>query len=325
MKARPNTTRFRGVRLERVRPDSLRAFLTSVKVAFKENDKPVLLLERYLDHMTDAQRTMTGRDRVGRCEQCLAVCPTSVEACPVCETGAKAETPPPTAQDLALAEKKLEDRVVEIRSLMVEGSVNALRLGKILLETYESGLYKARLGPDLKPLYPSWDAFSMGEFGISGSRTNVFMSVAEQGYTEEQVRSVGSIEKLRAISKLNPADRPAMLVKAPGLSTRELNRIVSRNLPKLPAPSGGREVGLRLGADAAKRAAERRARLAEGSAITVHFQMTEFELPMNRTPQGFMATDLTVNGVRVTYTVSLKGKNKAVMKVKYARVDEEGG
>lgn len=350
--SKPAIAVVRGVHLAKVNEKTLTEHLSTLGVRPQKGASLGLKLELYLDWTADmlkkrddaAEAAGNTPEDYGICDNCEAPCDPEGKTCPVCgkdheeaTAAAAPAAPAPAAKKPAKATKAkkeaavtkaappvvatqgdLDQTVVRIKQLVESSMHNHYQLGRELLQCFTSKLYKTRL-VDGKPVYKSWDQFCEAELPVGGKQARDIMAVAER-YTEAQVVELG-VEKLRIIAKV-PPEAQAKLIE----QTREkkLSRLQLMEMTRgghrgsTPGGSGAREAALRQGGEAARAKRARQLQVESGEAVTVAFQLGEYELPLRPIANGFVAQQEQVNGVVSTYTIITVGKRRC-MRIKHAR------
>jgi hypothetical protein len=344
--SKPAIISVRGVPLAKVNEKTLSEHLVTLGLRPQKQATLALKLELYLDWTADmlkkrdeaAEAAGNSAEDYGICDNCEAPCDPNAKTCPVCgkdhnepapaaaapaaatkagkAKASKTEKNTPAAPPTTEVQGNLDETVTRIKELVESSMHNHYKLGCELIQCFTSKLYKTRLGDDNKPKYKSWDQFCEAELPVGGRQAREIMAVAER-YTEAQVVEFG-VEKLQLIAKAPTAEQPKLIeeVREKNLSKRQLAEVVKGG-GRRPA-AGARDAALAQGREAAKAKRARQIQAENGEAVTVAFQLGEYELPLRPTANGFVAQQEQVNGVVSTYTIVTTGRRR-YMRIVHAR------
>lgn len=233
----------------------------------------------------------------------------------------------PVATTEVITVRELDKAVRDIRKLETEGAMAVWRIGRVMLDVHNRGVFATRRDEHGKQSYRHFSAWVMAETSFTSRYAYELMSLAEK-YTEETVCELGPT-KLRVIARVpDDVKRETLLNRARSeLLTRSQ---LEREVKELGEGSG--DAGLRRGEEGARdgRGSEgaNRARRAgrdrvlqermEEKGVTVTIRPGRLEIPMfARVPDGKPVTrafDLadepyaledTLNGIKVRYVLKM--------------------
>ena len=175
------------------------------------------------------------------------------------------------------AVRQLDDGIVEVKRLFIEGAQKVWELGRAIKHLHESELWKHRLTEDGKQAYKAWGAFVRTELHMSPTHAFSVMDVAEH-FTEQQIAELG-VAKLNIVLKLPDGERENMIERAKsGMSLSQVSNEVRDRIAK----KGGkaRSTGLLTPAQVARnrkggvgKAKKSKAKKADGGEVTAVAQL----------------------------------------------------
>jgi hypothetical protein len=325
-KGGPRVATVRGISMAKVDDTSLTAYLTAVGVKIPDGTDTAHKVELYMDFTDGVLEKMPAEEDYGECENCEAPCPPEgphSKACPVCGEDHEDSSAPTAAAPIAKTSGDLDKEVAEFKSLFDGAMQNYWQMGDMLVRMHESKLYKTRVGSDEKPLYRSFEKFVEAELGITAHHARDLMTVAVD-FTERQVIDLGTT-KLKYLARVPVEKRPPLLERAKTLSTRDLEKEVKKfgtGRLRTARSEAQQEARKKATEESATKAQTRKKQADAGKAVSVVFQVTEYELPLRVVGDGkFIATEEHINNVTTTYEVVTKGKRRYI-RVKHERQPE---
>lgn len=314
---------MKKIDVSKVELEHLEKYLTDRKLTFVSDATTDVKLAIYLRH-TSAEIKAGAEPYI--CDSCNAQFAGPLPTCPVCGEPTEIEIEVHGEEILKNDDpqrigttKDLDVTVRNIRAATVSLATNYYRIGRELTVLLTSKLYKKRLDPKTKkPLYSSFKEFCKAELGFTAKTVRNMIAIAG-AFDQETILKHGA-EKLTFVARVPEEDRDAVLKRAEGMSSREVQEHVRKLFPgaRRPALPGARATptskpGRRNGAVPSATPTPKADRVTVAS---VPNEPVKVKLTRSKNSALLVGSEPALNGVRIDYSVDMARMTLTVTRVR---------